>query len=288
MKLLVFGRRGQVARALAAAPGPFEAVLAGRERLDLASAAPDVAGLIAAERPAAVVNAAAYTAVDAAEAEPEACAWLNREAPRLIAEACAARDIPFVHLSTDYVFDGEKGGAYVEADPRAPINVYGRSKAEGEAALEAMPPGRRAVLRTSWVFAPGGGGFLGAMLKAAAEQDEARVVDDQRGSPTPASAVADAALTVLRALLDREPRAAGLFHAAGCDGVSRADFAEAIFARTPRRPRLVRIATSDLPPTPARRPRDTRLSNARLEAALGWRAPSLADALDACLKERAS
>jgi dTDP-4-dehydrorhamnose reductase len=226
--------------------------------------------------------------VDAAEAEPEVCARLNREAPRLIAEACAALDIPFVHLSTDYVFDGEKAAPYVEADPRAPINVYGRTKAEGEAALEAMAPARRAVIRTSWVFAAGGGGFLAAMLQAAAERDEARVVDDQRGSPTPASAVADAALTVLRALLDRDPHAESLFHAAGCDGVSRADFAEAIFARTPRRPRLIRIATSELAPTPARRPRDTRLSSARLETALGWRAPSLAEALDACLKETAS
>jgi dTDP-4-dehydrorhamnose reductase len=276
-----------VARALATAPGAFEAVLAGRERLDLASAAPDIAGLIAAERPAAVINAAAYTAVDAAESEPEACAHLNRDAPARMAEACAAADIPFVHISTDYVFDGDKGAPYVEADARRPINAYGRSKAEGEAALEAMPDARRAIIRTSWVFAPGGPGFFNTMLRIAAERDEARVVDDQWGSPTPASAVAGAALTLARALLDRDPAAQGMFHAAGRDGVSRADLAEAIFARLPRRPRLVRVATADFAPTPARRPRDTRLSSAKLEGALSWNAPPLAASLDALLRETA-
>ena len=137
-RLLVFGRQGQVAGALAEAPSHFECVFAGRERLDLASAAPDIAGLIAELKPAAVINAAAFTAVDGAETETQACLRLNRDAPARMAEACSAVDIPFVHLSTDYVFDGEKGAPYVETDPRAPINAYGASKAAGEAALEAI------------------------------------------------------------------------------------------------------------------------------------------------------
>ena len=283
-RLLVFGRQGQVAGALAKAAAGFEMIFAGRERLDLAAHAPDIAGLIAAVKPAAVINAAAYTAVDAAESEPEACARLNRDAPAAMARACLAADLPFVHFSTDYVFDGEKGAPYVEPDPRGPLNVYGRAKADGEAALEALAAdgARLATLRTCWVFSDARSGFVGAMVRRAAEHDEAVVVADQWGSPTPARACAEAALTVTRALLDRAPAARGTFHAAGADGLSRADLAEAIFRRLPRRPRLRRVAAADYP-TPARRPRDTRLSSAKLERALGWRAPSLDESLDACL-----
>jgi dTDP-4-dehydrorhamnose reductase len=283
-RLLVFGRRGQVAAALARAGAEFELIFAGRERLDLAADAPDIAGLIAAAKPAAVINAAAYTAVDAAEAEPDACARLNRDAPVAMARACLAADIPLVHFSTDYVFDGEKGAPYVEADPRGPLNAYGRAKAEGEAALEALAAdgARLATIRTCWVFSDARTGFVGAMVRRAAEHEEAVVVEDQWGSPTPARACADAALTVARALLDRAAAALGTFHAAGADGLSRADLAEAIFQRLPRRPHLRRVA-ADAYPTPARRPRDTRLCSAKLERALGWRAPSLGESLDACL-----
>jgi dTDP-4-dehydrorhamnose reductase len=285
VRVLVFGARGQMARALAAAETPMTLAFAGRDRLDLARvAAPALADVIAAAAPAAVINAAAYTAVDRAEHEADLCARLNREAPSAIGEICARRDIPLVHVSTDYVFDGEKGAPYVEADARAPLNVYGRTKAQGEDALAALTASgaRIAIMRPAWVFAPGGGGFFGAMLRAAAETDEVAVVADQWGSPTPASACADAALVLATALLDRDPAAAGLFHAAGADGVSRAAFAEAVFALTPRRPRVRCIAAAEHP-TPARRPRDTRLSSARLEGAFGWRAPSLAEALAACL-----
>lgn len=284
-KVLVFGRQGQVARALAEARTPFELAFAGRDRLDLAAPEADVAALIAAERPGAVINAAAYTAVDRAEHEREACRRLNCDRPAQMAEACAAQGVPFVHFSTDYVFDGEKGAPYAEDDPPRPLNWYGRTKADGEAAIEALAArtgARLAVIRTSWVFAGGGGGFLGAMARAARERDEVTVVADQRGSPTPASACASAALTLTGALLDRDPSAQGLFHAAGRDGISRADFAAAIFARLPRQPRLQRVAASDYP-ADAARPRDTCLSSARLETALGWRPPALDAALDECL-----
>jgi dTDP-4-dehydrorhamnose reductase len=283
VKLLVFGAHGQVARALAAAR-PADVVLAGRERLDLAGDAPAAAGLIDAERPDAVINAAAYTAVDQAESEPEACARLNLAAAALVGATCAARDIPFVHLSTDYVFDGAKGAPYVEDDATHPLNTYGLTKRDGEAILEAMigDGARIAVVRTAWVFSGAGRGFLGAMRRAAAERDEVRVVANQWGSPTSADACASAALTLSDALLDGDRRARGLFHAAGREGVSWAEFAEAIFALTPRRPRLVRITAAEYP-TAAQRPRDTRLSSAKIEAAFGWRAPPLAEALAAVL-----
>ena len=133
------------------------------------------------------------------------------------------------------------------------------------------------MIRTCWVFAAGGGGFMGAML-GARERESVRVVDDQRGSPTPADACAAAALVLAQALLDRDGAAEGLFHAAGRDGVSRAELAEALFARLPRGPQVIHVDSSAFP-TPARRPRDTRLSSAKLEAAFGWRAPALDDAL---------
>jgi dTDP-4-dehydrorhamnose reductase len=281
--ILVFGRRGQVAHALAEAASPFERAFAGRDRLDLAAADADIAGLIAEARPAAVINAAAFTSVDDAEAQIAVATRLNRDAPVRMAGACAAADIPFVHFSTDYVFDGQKGAPYVETDQRHPINAYGRTKAEGEARLEAIAArgARLAIIRASWVFAAGGGGFLGAML-AARERESVRVVADQRGSPTPAAACADAALILVYALIDRDPAAEGVWHAAGRDGVSRAELAEALFAGLPRSPQVVHVSSSEFP-APAPRPRDTRLSSARLEAAFGWRAPPLDEALGAYL-----
>jgi dTDP-4-dehydrorhamnose reductase len=202
-----------------------------------------------------------------------------------MARACQAADIPFAHFSTDYVFDGEKGAPYVETDPRGPLNAYGRAKADGEAALEALAAegARLATIRTCWVFSDSRSGFVGAMVRRAAEHDEALVVDDQWGSPTPAGACAEAALGLIGGLLDREPAACGTFHAAGADGVSRAELAEAIFQRLPRRPRLRRVGADQFPAA-ARRPRDTRLSSAKLERVLGWRAPFLSESLDACLQ----
>jgi dTDP-4-dehydrorhamnose reductase len=279
VRLLVFGKSGQVARALAHAPSPFEPIFAGRERLDLAAPDPDIAGLIAEARPAAVINAAAFTAVDAAETETDAALRVNRDAPARMAQACAATDIPFVHISTDYVFDGEKGAPYVETDRRSAINAYGASKAAGEVAVDgaAANGARLAVMRASWVFAPNTGGFMGAML-GARDREAVRVVADQWGSPTPADACAAAALVLAQALLDRDRAAEGLFHAAGRDGVSRAELAEALFAQLPRGPQVIHVESSEFP-TPARRPRDTRLSSAKLERAFGWRAPALADAI---------
>lgn len=288
--MLVFGERGQVARALAAAAGGRPLTLAGRDRLDLLDASADIAGLIDAVRPAAVINAAAYTAVDRAETETDACVRLNRDAPTAMARACADRGIPLVHFSTDYVFDGEKGAPYEEPDAPAPLNAYGRAKAEGEAALERAWNGGApiAVIRTSRVFSAAGSGFLQAMLRLAKAGGEVRAVADQVACPTPAAACAEAASALTEALLANEGNARGFFHAAGAEGVSWAAFAEAIFAASAR----AGGPSAHVTPVPAtafataaRRPRDSRLACARLEALTDWRAPPLAKSLARCLQE---
>ncbi|MFI4933468.1 MAG: dTDP-4-dehydrorhamnose reductase [Caulobacterales bacterium] len=284
--LLVFGRQGQVARAIAEAPDAgFALEFAGRERLDLAQPSADIAALIAEVRPAAVINAAAYTAVDRAEAEPLACERLNRDAPARMAQACAAAQIPFTHFSTDYVFDGEKGAPYVEEDPRRPLNVYGRTKAEGEDELEAIRAtgARVAVIRCSWVFSAQGPGFLQSMLRLGREGGEVAVVDDQHGCPTPSAASASAALALTAQMLDRDAAAVGTFHAAGAEAMSWADFAQAIFAASPHcAARVRRIPTTEYK-TAAVRPKDTRLDCARLQSISPWRAPDFAEALAECL-----
>lgn len=286
-KLLVFGARGQVARALAE-EGSFDVELFGRERLDLGAPGADIAGeiaaVISAAKPAAVINAAAYTAVDKAETDLDAARRVNRDAPAAMARACADGDVPFVHISTDYVFDGETGAPYVETSPRHPINAYGLTKAEGEIELEALAGqgARLAIVRSAWVFTADGDGFFKTMLRLARERDEVAVVEDQVSNPTPAFACAAATATLASALIDRDRRAEGLFHAAGAEAMTRADFAEMIFnglaARGARRPRLTRV-TSDAFPLPARRPLDTRLVSKKLETATGWRAPDVGAAL---------
>jgi dTDP-4-dehydrorhamnose reductase len=291
-RLLVFGRQGQVARALAASDAPYELEFAGRDRLDLSLASgADIAGLIAQIRPAAAINASAYTAVDRAESEPEACARLNREVPVLLGKACADADIPFVHFSTDYVFAGDKGSPYVEEDERRALNVYGRTKAEGETDLAALPAAAApaVVLRSSWVFSGQGVGFVQTMARLAKERDEVSVVDDQWGCPTPATACADAALLMVARMLDRDPAARGLFHAAGDEGITWADFAEAIFQglagrgrRTP--PWFKRITTAEYP-TAAARPLDSRMTSARFKQAFGWRPPPFEEGLRAALDQ---
>ncbi|HUZ11448.1 MAG TPA: dTDP-4-dehydrorhamnose reductase [Caulobacteraceae bacterium] len=293
MRILVFGRQGQVARALAAHAGRFDLAFAGRERLDLAADAPDVAKVIAETRPDAVINATAYNMVDRAQTDATACERLNRDAPGLMGEACIAAGVAFVHFSTDYVFDGEKGAPYEEDDERRPLSVYGRAKAQGEARLEAMvrQGAPLAIIRTSRVFSPGGTGFLQTMLELARRRDAIEVVCDQFACPTPATACAEAALTICAALASGDRRARGRFHAAGADGLSWADFAEAIFAASAAHggpsARIVRVAASAFP-TPAPRPRDSRLACRRLEAMSDWRAPPLAGALDRCLEAMSS
>jgi dTDP-4-dehydrorhamnose reductase len=281
--ILVFGRQGQVACELAAlgAASGLPLTFMGRDVLDL-DARPDIGAAIDAAGATGVINAAAYTAVDRAESEPDAAFRLNRDAPGAMAMACAARAIPFVHISTDYVFDGEKDGAYVESDPRNPQSVYGASKAEGEDAVAAAG-GAYAILRTAWVFSAYGANFLKTMLKLAETRDEVGVVHDQHGRPTWANDVARAALVAL-ASLEGNGQALGVLHTAGGEDATWAEFAEMIFAEQSRRgrpaARVRRIGTIDYP-TPARRPRNSRLASELAERRMGWRAQPLAVGLNA-------
>jgi dTDP-4-dehydrorhamnose reductase len=284
-EILVFGRTGQVAQALSAMgpPAGLSLVFAGREACDLLTQ--DAGAAVRAKRPVAVINASAYTAVDKAQSEPDAAFRLNRDAVSEMARACADLDIPFVHISTDYVFDGSKPTPYVEDDPRGPISVYGKSKAEGEQAVEAAG-GRWSVFRTAWVFSPFGANFVKTMRRLAAERDEVGVVADQWGRPTLAADIAAACLDTVRRRLAGDDALQGIFHLAGADDAVWADVAEAVFAhegaRTGKRPTLKRIVTRDYP-TPAARPANSRLDTGKLEAATGWRARPWREAVTMCL-----
>ena len=289
-KILVMGQSGQVARELAKigppGEGDFELVFAGRAAFDLASGS-DVGAFIDALEPVAVINAAAYTMVDKAESEPEAAFRLNRDAPAAMALACAERDIPFVHFSTDYVFDGTKPEPYVEDDPIAPMGVYGRSKAEGEAEV-LKTRANCGVLRTSWVYSSFGANFLKTMLKLAETRDEIGVVADQIGRPTWAEDCAHGALRLTTALLEAEIAGGQVFHLSGAGDASWADFADAIFdcaaARGGPRPTVRRITTADYP-TPAKRPANSRLDCAKITATLNWPMRPWRESLATCFGE---
>lgn len=256
MTILVFGKTGQVAQSLAAleacAPAPLRFL--GRKEADLTEPA-RCASVIEACKPVAVINAAAWTAVDAAEdAEAEATV-VNGEAPGAMAEACTRLGIPFLHISSDYVFDGSGTTPWSPASPVAPLGAYGRSKVHGERLIEAS--GARAlILRTSWVFSPFGANFVKTMLRLGAERERLSVVDDQVGGPTSADAIARALLTLTEALLDGHP--GGLYHFAGAPAVSWAGFAAAIMKGAGLRC-VIGPIPSEAYPTPAPRPRNSRL-----------------------------
>lgn len=273
MRLLVTGKQGQVATALAER-GPaagVDVVLVGRPELDLARA-DTVLDVIAGFKPDAIVSAAAYTAVDKAESEADQAFAVNAAGAGAVARAAAMLGVPVIHLSTDYVFDGTKAGPYVESDPTGPVSVYGLSKLQGERlAAEATP--NHVILRTAWVYSPFGANFLKTMLRLAESRDHLRVVADQQGAPTSALDIADAVIAIAeRMLADPDPKLRGIFHMTGSGEAVWADFAEEIFAalqaRSGKTITVERIGTADYP-TPARRPANSRLSNRKLEAAYG-------------------
>jgi len=286
--ILVLGRNGQVARELdkIGAPAGFRLSFAGRETVDLAAGC-DPNPMLQDAAPAAVINAAAYTAVDKAESEPDAAFRLNRDVPGEWARACADRDIPFVQFSTDYVFDGTKPAPYVEDDPLAPTCVYGRSKAEGEERVLAAG-GHTAILRTSWVYSAYGSNFVKTMLRLARSRDEVGVVADQIGRPTWAQDCASGALRLVQALIDRDAAGRGIFHLSGAGDATWADFAEAIFEESALtggpRPRVRRITTAAYP-TPAVRPANSRLDCSKILRALDWPSRPWREGLRACFKE---
>jgi dTDP-4-dehydrorhamnose reductase len=267
MRVLVVGGGGQVGRSLAARAETAEHTVfaMARDALD----ARDERGVRAAIQTTgaeALVNAAAYTAVDKAESEPDAAHALNAEVPGLLARLAAEAKIPFVHLSTDYVFAGDSRVPYKELDPCEPRSVYGTTKRAGELAAWRAG-GRVAILRTSWVFAPWGNNFVRTMLRLAATKPELRVVDDQRGGPTSALDIADAIFRMLPKLADpADKEATGLFHYQGRPAVTWAAFADAILdeaaTRGHPRPPVARIPTAEYP-TPAARPANSVLDCAR-------------------------
>ncbi|MFG1320777.1 dTDP-4-dehydrorhamnose reductase [Xanthobacter autotrophicus] len=273
MRLAVTGKQGQVVTSLLerGAAASVEVIALGRPELDLADPA-SVKAAIAAAAPDVVVSAAAYTAVDKAESEPELAFEVNEVGAGAVAEAAAALQVPIIHLSTDYVFAGDKADPYLESDPTGPVSVYGASKLAGEKKVAAAT-GNHAILRTAWVYSPFGANFLKTMLRLGASRDMLRVVADQRGTPTSALDIADAVITVARRLkTDPDPALRGVFHLTGGGEGTWADFAEVIFAsleaRTGRCVAVERITTADYP-TPARRPANSRLSNRKLQSSYG-------------------
>jgi len=251
--ILVFGQTGQVARALQGlAPG---ALFLGRAAADLSDPAA-CAAAIHAHRPRAVINAAAWTAVDRAETEEAAATIVNGDAPAAMAQACVALGVPLVHISTDYVFDGSGEAPFAPDHPTAPLGAYGRSKLKGEEGVRAAG-GAHVILRTSWVFSAHGTNFVKTMLRLGAERDTLTVVADQIGGPTPASAIAAACLTIAEHLIDNRDLS-GTYHFSGSPDTSWAGFARAIMAGAG-----LACSVSDIPssayPTPARRPANSRM-----------------------------
>ncbi len=304
-RVLLFGKSGQVggellhalerrspeARAAAEAGSAlpdYELVALDRAGCDLSD--PDaVRAAILRTRPQVVVNAAAWTAVDRAESEPDACRRINADAPAAMAAAARSIDALLVHYSTDYVFDGRAHTPYREDDPVGPLGAYGCSKLEGEQAITASGCAA-VVLRTSWVYGLTGQNFLRTMLRLAGDREELGVVDDQQGSPTWSRSLARATM----ALLDRHahqpaswPQISGLYHATSGGSTTWYGFASAIFEQAtslPRRPRLRPLATADYP-LPAPRPAWSVLDCSRLRERLGIEMPGWRAALDECLAQ---
>ncbi|QDM22617.1 dTDP-4-dehydrorhamnose reductase [Tardiphaga sp. vice154] len=286
MRIAVTGRNGQVVQSLlerAAAAG-IQLDLVARPEVDLAQPAAVEAALLAL-RPDAIVSAAAYTAVDLAETEPELAHAVNGAGASAVARAAAQLGIPVVHLSTDYVFDGTLQRPYRETDPTGPVGVYGQSKLDGERAVAAAT-GNHAILRTAWVYSPFGKNFVRTMLTLAGKRDEISVVSDQRGTPTNALDIADAVIAVTKNLLARReaPELRGTFHMTGGGDTTWAEFAEAIFAASRERggpaAGVIPIPSSAYP-TPAKRPANSRLDNALMAQAHDVRLPHWRDSLPA-------
>lgn len=278
MRIVVTGRDGQVARSLAerGAESGHEIVALGRPELDLTADPATIAAALTAARPDAIVSAAAYTAVDKAEADADLAFQVNAKGAGAVASAAAALGVPLVHLSTDYVFEGSKDSPYTEDDPTGPTGVYGASKLAGErAVLDAHA--NSAILRTAWVYSPFGANFVKTMLRLAADRDEVAVVADQRGSPTSALDIADGILAVVSNLASRPDRELrGTFHLTGAGEASWAEFAQEIFAASAEAggpsARVRHIGTADYP-TPARRPANSRLDCSKLAQAHGVQLP---------------
>ena len=278
--ILVIGRSGQVARALAQYPG---VVTVGRPEVDLAKSK-TLAAALARHAPATVINAGAYTAVDAAEAERDEAFAINAAGAGHLARACARAGVPIVHISSDYVFDGTATRPWQEDDDITPLSAYGASKAEGEAQVRAA--GRRhVILRTSWIYSEAGRNFLTTMLRLGRERPELAVIDDQVGAPTYAADVAAAIARIVEAAETRDDNW-GTFHFANAGSTTWFGFATEIFARAEALgwhvPKLKPITTAEYP-TPARRPAYSVLDTAKIAHVFGIAPPDWREALTRCM-----
>ena len=289
MRIVVTGREGQVVRSLierAAYQPSIELIALGRPEFDL-TRTETVSEAIYAARPNLVVSAAAYTAVDLAEDEPELAHAVNAVGAGIVAQAAATVGAPVIHLSTDYVFSGEGDRPYTETDPTGPRGVYGQSKLEGEMTVAAANP-RHLILRTAWVYSPFGKNFVKTMLKLAESRDTVSVVSDQWGNPTSALDIADAILRVAdRLRTDPAFDAFGIYHLAGSGDTNWSSFAREIFAASSNKggplAEVRDILTAEYP-TKAARPLNSRLSTDKFFDVFDWRAPkwniSLAQVID--------
>ena len=275
--MLIFGKTGQVAQELARlAP---EARFLGRDAADLSD--PEAcAALIRQLEPEMVINAAAYTAVDKAEDDEALARRVNGDAPSAMARAAAEIGASFVHISTDYVFEGSGTRPWQETDPTAPLGAYGRTKLAGEQGV-AGAGGVHAILRTSWVFSAHGNNFVKTMLRLGAERDRLTIVSDQIGGPTPAAGIAATCLTLAQ---DLTAKTSGVYHYSGAPDVSWADFARAIFDEAGLSVDVVDIPSSDYP-TPAQRPANSRLDCFKLETVFGIQRPDWHAAIQDVLKD---
>lgn len=251
--LLIFGKTGQVATELARlAP---TARFLDRDKADLTNPAACVSAILGSDC-SAIINAAAYTAVDRAESEPDTAARINVAAPSAMALTAAVLGIPFLHISTDYVFDGSGDLAWAEDDETDPLGIYGETKLAGEHAVAAAR-GQWGILRTSWVFSAHGANFVKTMLRLGAERDELRVVSDQHGGPTPAASIAAACLQIIGAMRGNAEKG-GIYHFSGSPDTSWAGFATEIMLQAGLTCKVTPITTEEYP-TPAKRPANSRL-----------------------------
>ncbi len=295
MTVLVFGGNGQVGQELLRALAPLGKVVATTRSGTLPDGSAcetahfgqpeSLPALLDRLQPSVVVNAAAYTAVDRAEQDVEAAFAANAQAPGMIARWCAAHGVPFVHYSTDYVFDGQGTAPYREDEPTAPLGVYGTSKRDGEDAVRAAG-GRHLIFRTAWVYASHGANFLRTMLRVGAERDQLRVVADQVGTPTPAALIADVTAQALR----HPGQLSGTWHLTASGQTSWHGFAEAIFAEAlvtgvlAKVPAVEAIPSSEYP-TPAKRPAWSVLDNRKLQQDFSIVLPSWQDGLKRVMAE---
>ena len=277
MKLLAFGQTGQVAQELAA----LGVQTLGRAEADLTDPL-KCAALIAKSDADAVINAAAYTAVDKAEEDEATALTVNGDAPTAMAKACADKGIPFVHISTDYVFEGSGTAPWQPDDATGPLGVYGRTKLAGEIGVRNAG-GAHAILRTSWVFSAHGGNFVKTMLRVGPERGLVRVVDDQIGGPTPSRDIAKACVDIAKALA-ADPSKSGTYHFSSAPDVSWAEFAVAVFEKAGVTCKVEPIPTSEYP-LPAVRPSNSRMDCSATEATFGIKRPDWRAGLDAVLAD---